>query len=275
MENVEEWLSSYKRDLGNNVGGDFSSNSVIAVSSGKGGVGKTTISLKLAECLANDSYKVLVVDCDYNLSNTSVQLGLNLQNDFFKLLNSQKSFYECVQKVKGFDLLAACNGDLELFNNDMGIGDILLDIIASHKSDYDVVILDCPAGLNLDVLSLCAYADFRIMVATPDPSSITDTYSSIKILKKKFNISVNHLVVNKVSSDRNFKRVVKTISETAERFLTCQTKVLGAVYENKKILSQERGNFFSGKNFLTYENVIKVLNKYSEEVVTGFSVASK
>ena len=114
----------------------------------------------------------------------------------------------------------------------------------------------------------------RIMVATPDPSSITDTYSSIKILKNKFNVSDNHLIVNKVTGETAFKTVVRTISETAERFLNCHTKVLGAVNNDKKS-SLKVGNIFSeGKNFQTYKNILKVLSECSENVINKLPLIS-
>ena len=279
MEKTESWLSSYHshdEEIHSNYilsAGKSKESLVFAVSSGKGGVGKTTISLKLAERLSADGLKVLLVDCDYNLSNTGVQLGLKLKNNFYELVSSQKEFHHCVEHVRGFDLLMACNGSSDLFTYTKSISDILLDIVSSHRDEYDVVLLDCAAGLNNEVLKLCAYADIRIMVATPDPSSITDTYSSIKVLRNKFNVTFNHLIVNKVCGHEAYKRVVKTISETAERFLMCQTKILGSVEENKKnsVLGKK---FFTGKNCQAYRNILKILEKYSENIISEVPLIS-
>jgi flagellar biosynthesis protein FlhG len=272
MESRESWLSSYRDNSFGLLSSGDKKSAVIAVSSGKGGVGKTTISLKLAERLSMDGLKVLVVDCDYNLSNTGIHLGLQVKNDFYDLVSSQKNFYQCLETVRGFDLLMACSGDIGLFTSNECISDILLDIVSTHRNEYDVVLLDCPAGLNTEVLKLCAYADFRMMVATPDPASITDTYSSIKVLKRHYNISSNHLLVNRTKSITSFRNVVKTISETAEKFLTCQTKVIGAIFEGEKPSSLSAKKFFLGKNCHSYKNVIKVLEKYSEKLVTEVPV---
>jgi len=201
----------------------------ISVTGGKGGVGKTSIALRMAQELGGMGHKVLLIDCDTNLSNTAIKLGLPLGDSFYKLLSAEKSFEECVVRQPYFDLLPACNGSIELFESRLNLDEIIIDIVSSHEDEYDFVLLDCPAGLGRETLTLNAWCDHRVVVVTPDKSSITDSYSLVKILSTRFGIKENHLLVNMVQNDRQFQKVVLTLSETIENFLGCRTHVLGGL----------------------------------------------
>jgi flagellar biosynthesis protein FlhG len=201
----------------------------IAVSSGKGGVGKTSIAIKLAKTFVEGGEKVLLIDCDYNLSNTAVKLGFPLVDKFFDLLNFSISFDEAIQKDGNFHLLSACNGNFDLYEKDLNLENLIIDIIAAHSKDYDTIILDCPAGLNSGVCTLNSYADYRFVVVTPDKSSITDSYSLIKVLSKKLGVKDHHLIFNKVSDSNQYQKLTKTFLDTADHYLDCRLQVLGAI----------------------------------------------
>ena len=165
----------------------------IAVTGGKGGVGKTSITLKMAKDLSAQGQKVLIIDCDSNLGNTSIKLGLPLTNMFYDLVSGSKSFDQCLYKDGNLHLLSACNGSLDLFNEQLKIEQIVTDIISCHKKDYDFIFLDCPAGISKEIMTINAYCDHRILIVTPDKSSITDSYSQIKILNNFFSIDLTSL----------------------------------------------------------------------------------
>jgi flagellar biosynthesis protein FlhG len=201
----------------------------ISIASGKGGVGKTSCALNFAKVLSDEGHKVLLVDCDFNLSNTAVKLGIPLNDHFYSLISSKISFDDAVYKDGNFHLLSACNGNNELFNNGPEMGQLILDIISSHEDEYDIIILDCPAGLNKDVCTLSAYCDYRFVVVTPDKSSITDSYSLIKVLNQNYSIGTNHLIFNKISDKSQYLRLAKTFLDTTDRYLNCSVKILGAL----------------------------------------------
>lgn len=201
----------------------------ISITGGKGGVGKTSVSIKLAKMLAKSGQRVLLIDCDYNLSNTSVKLGIPLQTNFQKFINGEISFSDCLYKRGNFHLLSGCNGNLEVFDHPFDLSRVIIEILCRYENQYDCILLDCPAGLGREALTLNAYSDQRIVVVTPDKSSITDSYSLIKILNQRYGINENHLLVNKTSNDNQFARIVKTMSDTVNQFLNCHLRILGKI----------------------------------------------
>ena len=245
---------------------------IISITAGKGGVGKTSVAVKMSKILANDGYKVLLLDCDYNLSNTSVKLGLPMTNGFYELISAQKEFDDCLYKNGNFHLLAGCNGSIDLFNKSLEIDRIIIDILVNHEREYDFIILDCPAGITKETLTLNAYSDYRFVVVTPDKSSITDSYSLIKILNKEFGVMENHLLINKISSDSQYQRMVKTLSETVETFLKCRLHILGGIKREELPVDQFDSSLFAEANSALHKNFTKLTKKFVEDLdddVTG------
>lgn len=238
----------------------------ISITAGKGGVGKTSVSVKFAKMLAEDGFKVLLLDCDYNLSNTVVKLGLPVTNHFYDLVSAQKEFDECIYKEGNLHLLSGCNGNIDLFNKSLEIDRIIIDILVNHERDYDYIILDCPAGITKETLTLNAYSDYRFVVVTPDKSSVTDSYSLIKILNKEFGVNDNHLLVNKVSSDTQYQRMVKTLSETVESFLKCRLHILGGITKVEAPVDQFDSLLLNAENSSLHKNFAKIVKKFTEEI---------
>ena len=253
----------------------FSKTVKLAFTSGKGGVGKTSITLKTGIELSNLGYKVLVIDCDFNLSNTAIKLGLPLKNTFYDYLNHDAPLESCLSFYGNMHLISACNGSLGLYQSDIKVEDHILDIIHEFDKKYDFIILDCPAGLTRDNLFLNAYVDHRVFVVTPDQSSITDSYSFMKILAREFDITSNHLFVNKYVEKRQFQKVVKTISETAENFLNCRTSIFGSM----KLLDIKADHFdrefLDRKNTPLNKSFVNNLSHFAEKVIGGFNHLTK
>lgn len=266
MDRTSRWLYSFNTDDAQEQVSSVANTKArtISITGGKGGVGKTSISLKLARELARKGFRTLLLDCDFNLSNTAIKLGIPVQSNFEKLLSAEKPFTSCLYREGLFHLLAGCNGSLEVFDSKLNFSQIILDIIHSHENDYDYIILDSPAGIGRETLSLNAYCDDRIVVVNPDRSSITDSYSLIKILKQKFAIDSNHLIVNKYDSKNQYGRVVKTISETAENFLGCRTQILGGIPRLDSGADKFDQEFLHQENSSTTKIFTKILHRYSE-----------
>lgn len=237
----------------------------ISITAGKGGVGKTSVSVKLAKMLANSGFKVLLLDCDYNLSNTVVKLGLPVTSHFYDLISAQKDFDECIYKDGNLHLLSGCNGNIDLFKKSLEIDKIIIDILVNHEKDYDYIILDCPAGITRETLTLNAYSDYRFVVVTPDKSSVTDSYSLIKILNKEFGVNENHLLVNKISSEPQYQRMVKTLSETVESFLKCRLHILGGIIKVEAPVDQFDSLLLNEENSSLHKNFAQIVKKFTDE----------
>jgi flagellar biosynthesis protein FlhG len=238
----------------------------ISVTAGKGGVGKTSVAVKMAKVLSNTGYKVLLLDCDTNLSNTVVKLGLPITNYFYELISAQREFDECLHKDGLLHILAGCNGSIDLFNKSLEIDRIIIDILVNHERDYDYIILDCPAGITKETLTLNAYSDYRFVVVTPDKSSVTDSYSLIKILNKEFGVNENHLLVNKMSSEGQYQRMIKTLSETVETFLKCRLHILGGIKKEELPDDQFDTVLLHQENNSLHRNFVNIVKKFTDEI---------
>jgi flagellar biosynthesis protein FlhG len=269
MHKTSEWLQTFSSD---DLKKQSTSDSLqqtcvkISITGGKGGVGKTSIALKTAQELASVGYKTLLIDCDSNLSNTAIKLGLPISNKFEKLLSASISFEECLIQKGDFHLLPACNGSIELFENKLKFDEIIIDIISSHEKEYDYIILDCPAGVGRDTLSLNAFCDHRFVVVTPDRSSITDSYSLIKLLNQRFGVTENHLIINMHQGEKQYLRVAQTLSETIHNFLGIQTHVLGGIHKFD-VSADEFDTFFLSEDKSEWnKNFVKLLYGFTEKV---------
>ncbi|HXH75833.1 MAG TPA: AAA family ATPase [Bacteriovoracaceae bacterium] len=267
MHKTSEWLQSFSspetkkqsRTL------DFRPCVKISVTGGKGGVGKTSIALKTACELARAGHRTLLIDCDSNLSNTAIKLGLPIDNKFEKLLSSAITFEECLIQRGNLHLLPACNGSLELFESKLRLDEIITDIITSHEHEYDFIVLDCPAGLNRDALALNAFCDHRIVVVTPDKSSITDSYSLIKLLYQRFGTSENHILVNMHQGEKQFLRVANTLSETIQNFIGIRTHILGGIRKFDVPAEGFDTFFLSEEKSEWNKNFVKLLYGFTEK----------
>lgn len=263
-----EWLLAQNKYTGKKT---LQKATTISITAGKGGVGKTSVAVKWAKLLADQGYKVLLVDCDYNLSNTVVKLGLPVTNDFYDLISAQKEFTDCVFKMGSFHLLAGCNGNIEIFKKGLELDRIIIDILVTHEKEYDYIILDCPAGISKETLTLNAYSDYRFVVVTPDKSSVTDSYSLIKILNKEFGVNDHHLLLNKISNDVQYQRMVKTLTETVEHFLSCSLHVLGGLRKEEGPVDSFDRILLEEENSALHKNFIKIVSKFTEEIESSSS----
>lgn len=272
MHKTSEWLLSFtsedevKKSSNDQFIEEARGCRKISITGGKGGVGKTSIALKTAQELARVGYRTLLIDCDSNLSNTAIKLGLPVDNKFEKLLSAEISFEEALIQRGNFHLLSACNGSLSLFENKLQLDEVIVDIIESHEHEYDYILLDCPAGLEKQSLKLNAYCDHRFVVVTPDRSSITDSYSLVKILALNFGVKKNHLIVNMYQQEKQYQRVAEILTDTVERFLGCQTVTLGGIRKIDVDFTNFDTFFLAEDNNEFQKNFVKLLYGFTEKL---------
>ena len=209
----------------------------IAIASGKGGVGKTWFAVTLAHALARQGRRVLLVDADFGLANIDIQLGLMPKHDLGDVLAGATTLQQAVVRVAqgGFDLLAGRSGSGALAGLDPTALDRVLALLAAHGAAYDHVVIDLGAGLESGVRRLASWAELLLVIATEEPTSVTDAYATLKLHHADRPGGDARLVVNQASSAAGSQRTATAIRRACTTFLGQDTKVLGSVRRDPRV----------------------------------------
>ncbi|MBN1835404.1 MAG: MinD/ParA family protein, partial [Spirochaetales bacterium] len=207
---------------------------IIAVSSGKGGVGKTNISINLALAYARLGKRVIVLDADLGLANVNVVLGVIPRYNLYHLIRQQKTMQDILLDTDyGIQIVAGASGFSKIANlseeERRGFIHELYEL-----SQADVIIIDTAAGVSNNVLTFVAAADDVIIVTTPEPTAITDAYGIVKIIATEIdNLDLGlKLVVNRVKTVTEARKVAERVINIAGQFLNLKLDYLGFVYED-------------------------------------------
>ena len=193
---------------------------VLAVSSGKGGVGKTNIVANLACSFSKRGKKVLVVDADLGLNNIDILLGLNPKFHIGHVLSGEKKVQDIITKgPAGIHLLPAGGGLQELTQLDDEKKIVLMEELDQVSSGYDFLIFDTGAGISTNVTYFCSAAHEIILVATTEPTSLTDVYALIKTLNIKHAQQYFRVIINSVNSEAEAQLIFRNLAAVADRFL--------------------------------------------------------
>jgi len=193
---------------------------VLAVSSGKGGVGKTNIVANLAYAFAKRSKTVLVVDADLGLNNIDILLGISPKFHIGHVLSGEKSIEEII--VRGpadIRLLPAGGGLQELTQLDQEKKVVLMDELDRISGGYDFLIFDTSAGISSNVTYFCSAAHETLLVATTEPTSLTDVYALIKTLYTKHAQKHFRVIVNSVGTEREALLIFRNLITVTDQFL--------------------------------------------------------
>ncbi len=208
----------------------------IAVVSGKGGVGKTNITLNLAISLAQLNKKVLIFDADLGMANVDIMLGLIPQYTLFDVLKGKKKLHEIiVEGPLGIKIVPGGSGLGDITQIDSQHREILWEQLKNNFEDIDYLLIDCGAGVSRTILGFVTAADEVMVVLTPEPTSITDAYSFIKIMSK-FNINSEVLlVVNKAASLKEAQLTANKIETVANKFLNIKINKIGYISKDSAV----------------------------------------
>ncbi|MDR3038335.1 MAG: MinD/ParA family protein [Candidatus Adiutrix sp.] len=203
---------------------------VITVTSGKGGVGKSNLTLSLALALTSLGRRVLIWDADLGLANIDVLLGLRTTATIHDLLNGSKTLSEIiVQGPGGLKIMPAASGILELGELSEGQKQRLLSEFDDWNEELDFLLIDTAAGIGSNVIYFNLAAQERIVVLTGEPTSITDAYALIKVLSTRYRQTGFHILPNQVSGEKEGKNVFGLLSSVADRHLSVSLSLLGFV----------------------------------------------
>lgn len=204
---------------------------IVAVASGKGGVGKTWFSISTAHALARMGKRVLLFDGDLGLANVDVQLGLMPKRDLNDVIRGRLSLDKVVQEYEegGFDIIAGRSGQASLSALPSQRLALLRDQLLDLANDYDVVICDLGAGVDRTVRMLSASATRTVLVTTDEPTSLTDAYAFIKLGNAAGMSKYVSIVVNQASSITEGEKTYKTLLKACENFLRLTPPMIGMV----------------------------------------------
>jgi len=210
---------------------------VFSITSGKGGVGKTNITTNLAYCMARRGKRTMVIDADLNLANIDILLGLAPKYNIQHVLNGEKNLAQVlVRGPGGFLILPASSGILSLASLDESQKLFLLSEMEEMAHDLDFLLIDTAAGINDNVLYFNLAAQERLVVLTPEPTSLTDAYALIKVLSANHGIDRFRVLVNMAESKAEGLGVYRKLAMTAERFLgSVSLDYAGFVPRDRKI----------------------------------------
>ncbi len=194
---------------------------VFSVTSGKGGVGKTNISVNLAYNLSRMGKKVLLLDADLGLANVDVLLGIAPKYNLFHLFHEDTSIHEVIYKTEyGFDILPASSGVSDMVSLDTGQKLDLLEAMDHLEEKIDYLIVDTGAGINDNVLYFNLAVQERLLVLTPEPTSLTDAYALIKVMKLHHGVDKFKVLVNMAPDMKEAKEVFKKLYMACDHFLS-------------------------------------------------------
>lgn len=194
---------------------------VFSVTSGKGGVGKTNISVNLAICLARAGKRVVLLDADLGLANVDVLLGLTPQKNLFHLFHEGADIRQILFPTPyGFSILPASSGMSEMLALNTGQKLELLEAVDVLEEQVDYLIVDTGAGINDNVLYFNLAAQERLVVLTPEPTSLTDAYALIKVLKLTHGVERFNVLVNMAPDRKVALEMFTRLHQACEHFLS-------------------------------------------------------
>ena len=202
----------------------------LAVTGGKGGVGKTNLSVALALCAARAGLRVCLLDADFGLAKIHVLLGLSPRADLRDVLSGAARLGDTlIDGPEGVRILPGASGLAEIANLGPEQRGLLLQGLEEVSANFDLLLVDTGAGISENVLSFVVAADEAVVVTTPEPTALTDAYALIKVVAARRADVPFHLLINNAVSAGDGDAAARGITDVARRFLSAPVSYLGSV----------------------------------------------
>ncbi|TGN41073.1 MinD/ParA family ATP-binding protein [Marinobacter confluentis] len=208
----------------------------LAITGGKGGVGKTSVALNLALTLARDGSRVLLMDGDTDLANVSIMLGRYPQRTLADVLAGTSSLADTIMTVDyGLDILPGASGVDQCIDMEAGASLKVLKALSQLEKHYDFVITDTASGLQPTGMHMIAAAELACVVVTPDPASLTDAFSLIKLLVRRGYRRTPSILVNMAQGASQARTVFQRLEGAAQRHLGISLHYLGGIWRDETL----------------------------------------
>jgi flagellar biosynthesis protein FlhG len=222
---------------------------VIGIASGKGGVGKTTVSANLAVALAAAGKKVMVFDADLGLANAQLALGCRTEYNFSHVLSGEKTVQEIiVEGPQGVKLIPGSSGIQHMASLSASEAAGIVQSFSDISEDLDYLIVDLAAGLSDSVMTFLSACQYRFIVVKDDPSSIADAYATIKVMIQDLQLNDIFIIPNCIDSHGAGERLFLGINSVIKTFLGSSVSNLGTIRSDEMVLRAIK----SSKPLLTF-----------------------
>lgn len=209
---------------------------VLAITGGKGGVGKTSVSVNLAIALARTGSKVCLFDADTGLANINVMLGLHPAYTLEHLFTGEKSIHDILlEGPAGIDIIPGASGFAQCVELGVKEQRRLVESISELEPKYDYMLVDTAAGISPTVLHFIAASQIAAVVITPEPTSLTDAFSLLKVLRRRGYRRKVEVIVNMASNARQADKVYRRFEAAVKKYLGLQTEQLGALWMDESM----------------------------------------
>jgi flagellar biosynthesis protein FlhG len=210
---------------------------IIAVTSGKGGVGKTMSTINMALASVKAGSRVLIVDGDLGLSNVDVVMGLEPKGTLKDVLDGRLQIADIVTRsAPGIDVISSGSGVAQLANMTPLSRSFLVHELSRLPDIYDYVFVDTGAGISDSVLTLNSVSDIFVVVTTPEPHAITDAYALIKLMAEEHDRYQSALIVNQVLTHEEGRRVGAKVAEVAKMYCGATVHHAGSVVTDHSLI---------------------------------------
>ncbi|AUS96345.1 ATP-binding protein [Clostridium thermosuccinogenes] len=209
---------------------------VITVTSGKGGVGKTNISINLSISLGRLGYKVLIIDADFGLANIDVLFGVIPKYSLADVIRGEKNIYEVLSDgPEGIKFISGGSGVEELAKLDKEQLDNFIENVSLLDEEFDIILIDTGAGLSDSVMKFVMAADEVLLVVTPEPTSVTDAYALIKMISRRDSSKIIKLIINRAENLEEANQIIDKITMVTSKFLAMKLFSLGYVLQDEAV----------------------------------------
>jgi flagellar biosynthesis protein FlhG len=208
---------------------------ILAVASGKGGVGKTSLVVNTGITLSKMGYKVCLFDADINLANINIMLRVMPEFTLEHVLSGEKDIRDIVVRESGISLVPGASGITDFSGLELTQQHRLIQAISTLEQEYDYLLVDTSAGIHDNVLSFIESAHQCLLVISPEPTSLTDAFSLVRVLRKRGYKKRFNVVVNSTISELAARKTYKRFSMAVAKYIGCKVAYLGFVIKDDQL----------------------------------------